>query len=456
MIWLAAVACTGAIKAAEDAGDPLVDAIVNLVGDRDKDLRAIGLQQVREEVKGEAATKRFADLLPKLPPDARAGLIDALGSRGDKTARPAVLEMLKTPDEQVRIASIRALGFLGEAADVPLLVQPLAEGSEAKKTSAQRSLELLLGKGVDENIVQALKMAKNPWQQTALIQILQRRKALTAVPLLLDLVSAEQPEVRAAAMQTLGQLAGAEDVSKMVEGLLNTESGAQRETAEKAVMFVCMRIQDADKRADPLISAWAKLGEEQKTVVLPALGRVGGPKTLKVVEEAIAGDNAQRRDAGVRALCNWPDASVVDMLLKLAQTSDNANYRLWATRALCRVAVLRDSRSDAERLDLLKKIMTLATRDEERNLVLDRAKAIRTMASLRFVLSYMDNPEYAQRACATVVELAHYRELRDPNKAEFDRALDKVIGICKDTGVVDRAKRYQRGETVEDRAKTSK
>jgi hypothetical protein len=77
------------------------------------------------------------------------------------------------------------------------------------------------------------------------------------------------------------------------------------------------------------------------------------------------------------------------------------------------------------------------------------------MDSLRFVLSYMDKPELAERACATVVELAHYRELRDPNKVEFDNALDKVIGICKDPVLVDRAKRYKRGETVEIRAKTS-
>ena len=139
----------------------------------------------------------------------------------------------------------------------------------------------------------------------------------------------------------------------------------------------------------------------------------------------------------------------------MAQTSDNADYRSWALRALTRVAVLRDSRSDAERLDLLKKVMTLAASDEQRNYVLDRAKAIRTMDSVRFVLSYMDKPELAQRACATVVELAHYRELRDPNKAEFDKALDKVIGICKDPTLVDYAKRYQRGETVELRTKTS-
>jgi HEAT repeat protein len=441
--------------ATEDSGEALVDTIINLVSDKDKDLRAIGLQQVREEVKGAAATKRFAELLPKLSPDARAGLIDALGARGDKMARNAVVEMLKAPEEQVRTAAIRVLGLLGEAADVPLMAQSLGAGADAEKTAAQRSLEQLRAGGVDEKIVGELKAAKDPRRQTALIQILERRKTTAAVPVLLDLAVSDKADIRAAAIQALGQLAGAEDVPKLVEGLLKTESGPPREAVEKAITFVCSRIKNADERADPLPVVWQRLGDEQKTIVLPALGRVGGPKALKVVEEAIGSNNIQRRDAGVRALCNWPDASVADRLLELARTSDNANYRLWATRALPRVAVLRDGRSDAERLGLLKKTMTLATRDEERNLAIDRAKAIRTMDSLRFVLSYMDKPELAERACATVVELAHYRELRDPNKVEFDNALDKVIGICKDPVLVDRAKRYKRGETVEIRAKTS-
>jgi hypothetical protein len=59
----------------------------------------------------------------------------------------------------------------------------------------------------------------------------------------------------------------------------------------------------------------------------------------------------------------------------------------------------------------------------------------------------MDQPEYAQEACATVVELAHHRKLREPNKAEFDKALDMVIRISKDADVVDRAKRYKAGRT---------
>ena len=112
-----------------------------------------------------------------------------------------------------------------------------------------------------------------------------------------------------------------------------------------------------------------------------------------------------------------------------------------------RVAVLSDNRSDAERLDLLKKAMSLATNDEDRNLAIQRAKAIRTMESLHFVLPYLDKPECAQEACATIVELAHHRELREPNKAEFDKALDAVIRLSKDPGLIDRAKRYKKGQT---------
>ena len=80
--------------------------------------------------------------------------------------------------------------------------------------------------------------------------------------------------------------------------------------------------------------------------------------------------------------------------------------------------------------------------------MLKRAAAIRTIESLRFVVPYLDQPEFAQEACATVVELAHHRELREPNKAEFDGALDSVIRISKDPGVVDRGKALQEGANV--------
>ena len=457
MIFIAAFSGTSAaLQAADAAGQPLVDMVIDLVKDKDKDMRAIGFQQVREEVKGTAATKRFAELLPTLPPDAQAGLIDALAARGDKAARSAIVETLQTPDEPVRAAGIRALGVLGEAGNVSLMAKWLTAGAESEKTAARQSLEQIRAEGVDEKIAQELKVATgDPRRQIALIEIAERRKDLAAVPVMIYLALSGKADIFAPAMQALGQLAAADDIPKLVEILLKSEPGGERDGAEKTILSVCQRIKAPDKRADPLLAVWDGLGDEQKTILLPGLGRMGGAKVLAVVDQAIAGGSAQRRDAGVRALCNWPDASVAPKLLALAQSADNAEYRSWALRALTRVAVLRDSRSDAERLELLKKAMTLAGGDDERNYALDRAKAIRTMDCVRFVLSHMDRPELAQHASATIVELAHYRELRDPNKDEFDKALDKVIAICTDPTLVDYARRYKRGETIDIRAKTS-
>jgi len=249
-------------------------------------------------------------------------------------------------------------------------------------------------------------------------------------------------------MTTLGQLAGPEHVADMLKGVLKAKPGTEREAAEKAVMLVCNRTEDADKRTAPLLAAFVKLGEDDQTALLTTLGRVGGPAVLKVVQTAVADTHAQRCEAGIRALCNWPDASVAAQLLDLAQTAKAANHRTSALRALIRVAVLPDKRTDVERLDLLKKTMTLATRDDERNLVLKRARAIRTIESLRFAAPYMDKSKFAQEACATVVELAHHRGLREPNKAEFDKALDVVIAISKDDVLVDLAQRYKKGQTA--------
>ena len=81
-----------------------------LLSDKDKEVRALGLEQVRDEVKGAEATRRFAALLPRLSPEARAALLGALGERGDAAARPAVLDQIECAEPEVRSAAIRAVG----------------------------------------------------------------------------------------------------------------------------------------------------------------------------------------------------------------------------------------------------------------------------------------------------------------------------------------------------------
>lgn len=439
--------CTATSLAAAEPGAELVQLVIGLLGDGDKDVRALGLEQVRSEAKGSSATTQFAAQLGKLPPEAQVGLLSALADRGDAAARPAVLELLAGSREApVRVAAIAALGPLGEPADIRPLVELLSSPSEAEQSASRASLIRLRGESVAAGIVAELKQS-DLLARVTLIEILAERRALDAVPDLLAAATGAEPAVRAAAMAALGQLAGPEQIAAMLPGVLRAEPGDERAAAERAVMIACGRIDDPHKRAEPLLAALETLAAADRTALLPTLGRVGGSAALTIVETAVASPDAAVHDAGIRSLCNWPDASIAPQLIELTHSDEHPDHRALALRALIRVAPLPDGRPDLQRLELVQKALALCTRDEERNMVLARAHAVRVVETLRFLVPFLDQPEFAQQACESVVELAHHRGLREPNKAEFHQALDKVIQISADATVIDRANRYKNNQT---------
>ncbi|MEX1224101.1 MAG: HEAT repeat domain-containing protein [Pirellulales bacterium] len=441
MLWhpLAAVA--------EDANEDLIKLVVGLLTEDDRAMRALGFEQVRSAAPGGTATERFAAELPNLPAEAQVGLLSALATRGDGAARPAVVALLEgTEDDAVRVAAIEALGPLGRADDAKPLTRLLGDGSAAEQKAATTSLIQLTDDGAVAAILAELKAAP-PTTQVKLIDVLLARRSKDAVPELLTAAVAEDARVRAAAMNALGQLADGEHVAGMVQGVLKAEPGREQADAEKCLMFVCARIEDPAQQAAPLLAAMEELSETDRRTMLSALGRVGGPGALKMVEEAISSDDSQLHSLGIKAISNWPDASIAPRLLELAKTDEHEGHRITALRALMRVAPLPDDRTDAERLELLKTAMSISERDAEKILALDRARAIRTPESLRFVLPYVDQSPYAEQACLSIVELAHHRGLREPNKEEFHKALDKVIETSQDATVIDRAKRYKKDET---------
>lgn len=434
-------------RAAEEPNEDFLKMVVGLLAEKDKDLRAVGLDQVRKEAKGESATKRFAAQLPKLQPTAQVGLLAALADRGDAAARPAVVELLAANrDESVRSAALATLGVLGEPGDLPLLLIVLAGESKAEQASARKSLTRLKGANVSLDIAKGLANAPAPLRVT-LIVILTDRRAADAVPVMLPFSAADDPKVRAAAMTALAQLAQPEHLPALLQGVLKAESGNERNAAERAVAAVCGRIAEPDKRAELALAVIAQFDDKQQTALIPTLGRIGGPQALSAVEAAIASKNLARRQAGLQALGKWPNASVADRLLELSKAAKDDAERTLTLQAFTRLCATRDKRTDQERLARMKQAWELAKTEAEKKLVIDRARTAYVVESLRFVLPLLADPALAEKASETVVELAHHRELREPNKAEFERALTQVQKNSRDPVVLERARRYKLGET---------
>lgn len=436
------------VPAAQADDSELIKLIVKLIGDSDREFRAAGLEKVRTSAKGATATRLFAAELPKLDSVGQIALLNALADRRDAAAKPAVQELLaSSKDEQVRATAITAIGSLGGAEDLPLLIKSLS-GPGAEQAAAKRSLAQLAGDSINKNLASELK-STGPGVKVPVIEILATRRATDQLPALVVATLDDNGQVRSAAMSALGQIGRAEQIAPLLPGVLKAQKGGERDNAERNVAMICARIENEDQRGTKLIEAIATIAAADRDDLLPLVGRVGGRKLIDYVGDIASEQDPERRKLGIDALSKWPDASVADKLLEIANKTSDQAERNQAFQGYLKVAASRDNRSDKQRLERMKQAMKAARTPEEQLLVINRTRTAYDVESVRFVQPYMDEPQFAQLACETIVEIAHHREVRDPHKAEFDKVLDKVIATTKDPVVVDRAQRYKRGETWE-------
>lgn len=389
----------------------------------------------------EQAFSQLAANLSDLPTDVQVAVLAAIRIRGDQALAPLALKAAHSEDPGVRIAAIRALGSVGDASALTALIEASAQEGPIGK-AAQESLQIICDPRVDEQIAQRLQQEKDPARRAAWIELVEARRPAGAVALLLDEATHDQSPVRSRAMAALANLAGPQDVATMAAAVLHAEKGAERDDAEKAVMLVSRQVPDPEQQAAPVVALVRQSSAKDRAALLPLLGRIGGKEALSEIQSALHSGDANSYEAGVRAICNWPDASVAGQLLELSEKAESAAHRLWALRAFIRVIALPSDIPDAEKLAMLKQAIERAERDDERNLVLQRASAVRTIEALRFLLPYLDQPSLAQTAGASITELGRHKELRDPNKAEFIPALERVLGTHQDAAVLEQARRF--------------
>ncbi|NLH43607.1 MAG: hypothetical protein GX448_17345, partial [Planctomycetes bacterium] len=124
--WLISAIALGVVAVgvpavvAGEADQEVIKMVIDALKSPDAEMQTGAIAIVRE-IPGPEVTKALAQELPSLGPTAQVQLLSALADRGDVLALPAVLEAGKSQDESVRIASLRAIGQLGNASSVPVL-----------------------------------------------------------------------------------------------------------------------------------------------------------------------------------------------------------------------------------------------------------------------------------------------------------------------------------------------
>ena len=116
--------------------------------------------------------------------------MSALADRGDAAAAPAVRDLLTTSiEEPVHVAAFKALGSLGNASDLALLVKAMASGTDGVREAARASLVKLPG---DASTAMVAELASAPSAtRVTLLQILTERRARETVPAILQAASGD-------------------------------------------------------------------------------------------------------------------------------------------------------------------------------------------------------------------------------------------------------------------------
>jgi hypothetical protein len=116
--------------------------------------------------------------------------------------------------------------------------------------------------------------------------------------------------------------------------------------------------------------------------------------------------------------------------MHIAREGEDPSFRIWALRGLARV-IARQGRDQPQRtFETLQQCMQLATRMEDRQLVLQRLTATRVPGALQLAEDCLDDERLAAQAIEVVASLAE--GMKDSHPPQARAALERVQQMTTD------------------------
>lgn len=383
------------------AGASVTRVVAALKSD-DKQLQVVAAKVARG-IPGPQATLLLAAALSDLPSSSQVLLIRAMADRADSGARAAVMKACSSEDAAARAAALEAIGTLGDATSIPVLLKAATAGKDAERASARTSLVALRGEGVDEALVARVGGA-DAREQVESITALTARGVTEAVPALLKAAASEKREVRAAAVAGLRELADAKHVPALVDLLANANVG-DRDEVRKTLVAVARRTK-AEKQASQGLVAKLDTGTQSRSSILSALGDLGDDSGLPALRKALGDSDQETRRAAIVALSGWRNAQPLPDLLQVAQSRGNATHQVLALRGYVDLVGRAGSMAPDEKLKCYETALSLASNVAEKRRVFAALPQVKTLGALKLAAAHMGDAEIGQEAALAAVTIA--------------------------------------------------
>ncbi len=388
------------------------------------------------QMTGPAVTTALVGAIPGSKPVSQLLLVSALELRGDPSALPGLAGLVASPDLNVRLAAIRALGTVGNETSVDPLFKSIKADDEESRTASQ-SVRTLRGSGVDVAIAKYLKDS-DPKLRIAAIRILAARQYKPALPDAIAGTQAADASVRLESWRAVDDLAGPDQLPELIPLMLKAGTPREQSAAEQAVQTVAQRNPDPEKKIQPLLSAMPGQPAEARNQLLRITARLGGPNAMRAVSAALRDDDPQVRDNAVRLLAEWGDQSTMTDLLGLARDSASELHRVLGLRGYVRLVMANPTFAEQDRLARLREVAPIAKGAEAKKLLLGAFGGIADPSALKEIEPFLKDAEVGSEAEAAYGRVA--ASIRRNNRTEAIAALKRLVAEGRDARTREQAK----------------
>ena len=380
-------------------------------------------------VLGQALTPTLVPLLAKLNPTAKAQALGVL----DTSAEKQVIEAVDDTNEIGRRAALEALGRIGGAASVPVLIKAALDDSKPGKTAAEAALARLPGDAAAASLQQAAGDGDAKSRVVA-INVLSTRRHFQAIPEMFKYAAETDPSVRKAAYSALRNMSSDGEIERLAMLVLagKTEAGPALEAAAQHAV-------DKPAAVKKLVILASK-DETKLAALAEPLSALGGDEALAVFEKLTASSNADIQNDAVRALGNWPDFAAAKPLLAIAENKEaKLNQYVLAMQGIVRLVKSVETETPDKRVELALAAMNAAKRDAEKKLALSALASVPHRKAAAALKPLLNDPALKKEACAAAISLAE--SLVRPDKRTAKDLATAIQAATEDQDILRRAAR---------------
>ena len=324
----------------------------------------------------EEAGKTLREALNNVSPKVQIRIINLLGDRNDNQSVEAIGKLVSGTEREVSEAAVAALGKIGGARAITLLIETRAKGDSELRFAATdaylRCAEDLMFEGETK-------------QATVIYKELADKN--------------ETPIIRSAAIKGLADIGG-QDIVPLVIAALRDENRMVRTTARS-----CVRTMEGNGVTEQIAGELSKTSPDEQVLLIGALADRGDVTALPAITAAAKSTNPEVRKAVLQAVGKLGDASFVGYLVKAATEGLSSEEKSIAVKSL---TLLRGSRIDDAIVQSMQN--SLPSMRQQLIQVLGERNAVDAVPSLLAEAAHQDR-KVSQAAFKTLGRLADEKHL---------------------------------------------